>query len=359
MLRVLLALWLALLSFPASAAPEWRAAPEPITERPDIPAPDGGWWLEDGQYARVYGAVADKVTVRRLADHAATATPELGRRLGVPTGGTVDVYLAPTRAFFSSVQPGTPPDWADGTAWASLGLVFLHAPDARAGTATPLETVLDHELVHVLLGRAFHPQPVPRWLQEGLAQFYAGEVGPQTAEALAQAGGAGELLPLAQITRGFPRDPVTAQLAYAESADFVAFVHAQYGEEALRKLIRAIGGGQSFEDAVYTATGQDAKALEGAWLEQWASPWLRVVRIANSSVLWFVGSLAIVFGAYRRWKRGRDKLRAWEAEEARRLAALTPKPAPLFPLHPVTAYSGEDDVVVPLRPQVRRVEPYH
>ena len=49
----------------------------------------------------------------------------------------------------------------------------------------------------------------------------------------------------------------------------------------------------------------------------------------------------------------------FEAEEARRLAALTPKPAPLFPLHPVTAYAAEDDVVVPLRPQVRRVEPYH
>ena len=58
--RFLLALWLvvaALGSPAASAAPEWRAAPEVTTDRPLVPPPLGGWWIEEV----VLGDTANKV----------------------------------------------------------------------------------------------------------------------------------------------------------------------------------------------------------------------------------------------------------------------------------------------------------
>jgi hypothetical protein len=74
---------------------------------------------------------------------------------------------------------GPSPEWADATAWPELGAIFLRSPDIRVGGDEPLEQVLDHELVHVLLGRAFGDEQPPIWLQEGVAQVLAKQLGPR------------------------------------------------------------------------------------------------------------------------------------------------------------------------------------
>jgi hypothetical protein len=84
-------------------------------------------------------------------------------------------------ADFRALQPGQPPTWADATAYPAAGPICLRAPALRSGTDTRLEQVLDHELVHVLLGRAFAPAQPPTWLQEGIARVFAGEVGAYSA----------------------------------------------------------------------------------------------------------------------------------------------------------------------------------
>ena len=350
--NLLITLWftvLLLLPGRAEAAPgaAWVPAPVAPIERPAVPAPPGGWWVEDGLYARVSGIPADRPTVRRLADHAAQSVPKLSERLGVPAGGTIDIYLAPSRDFFSSMQPGETPAWAEGTAWAALGRVFLPAPEARNGTAQPIEQVLDHEIVHVLLGRAFAPKEPPHWLQEGLAQFYAGELGQDDAETLTSSGG--PILPLAQITRGFPRDPVLARAAYAESADFVGWLANRHGEGALRAMINAIDRGASFEDALQSATGEDPALITRAWESQWQDPWLRVAAWARSPVLWFVGAGALLAGWWRRRRRAQKKLQAWayeeEVERRRREAERAAWEVPVRPRLYVVEVQPEDSEV--------------
>lgn len=300
----------------SAGEPVARASHEPIVAPPVVTAPEGGWYEVDGIYARVLGADADRATVRRLADHAATAVPRLSRALGVPAGTRMDVYVAP-ESQFAAIQPGEPPDWADGTAWPTQGLVFLHSPHDRAGTAEALETVLDHEIVHVLLGRAFAPERPPRWLQEGMAQLYAGEINPALADTLAQAKLGGGLLPLPTLVRGFPADAGLARLAYAQSADFVGWIGTTYGDDALRRLVAELDRGATAEQAIRTVTGKPLAEVETAWSARWQSPWLWVKALLGSGILWGVFSLLIVVGAWRRWRRGKLRLALWEAEEER------------------------------------------
>lgn len=311
----------------ALAAPgaTMQRAPETV-ERPAIVAPPGGWWIEDGLYARVYGAGEDRVVVRRLADHAARAVPRLAARLGVPAGGTLDIYVAPTQDDFARIQPGAPPDWADGTAWPRLGLVFLKSPHARPGTAAPLEQVLDHEIVHVLLGRAFGPRPVPRWLQEGLAQVYAGEVGPGEAEPLFAATLGGDLT-LARLASDFHGDPGRAAVAYAGSADFISWIAGEWGEGAVRTLILRMAAGAEVDEALRVATGQPADAVEAGWRARWSGPlpWMRA--LAREEAFWGGASLLFLLGALKTRRRTQAKWARLEAQERweddqRRLAAL-------------------------------------
>ncbi len=289
-----------------------------------------GWAVAVAPLARLHGIPEDAVTLERLASHVTRRAPELAERLGVPFGAVVDIVLAPDDDLFASLQPGYTPDWADGTAWPSRGLIFLHAPSARRGDAPRLEQVLDHEIVHILVGRAFHGRPVPRWLQEGLAQHYAGEFGPETAETLSRAAGLGQLLPLQRISAGFPDDALGAQLAYAQTADFTAFLSqraggGEKGDAALRRLLAAGQRGAILSDAVVAATGESLETLEAEWLARWQSPWLAVDGLAQSGLPAAGAGILLAFGAWRRRRQFHADLERLDeedrAEDARKMHA--------------------------------------
>lgn len=310
----LLALLILLLQV-ALAGPTWQEAPE-SAERPPIAEPRGGWWSESGLYVTVHGAPEDSRTVRRLADHAAVALPRLSALLGIAPGADIDVYVASSAAQFQDIQPGETPDYADGTAWPKWGLVFLRSPALRPGTAEPLEQVLDHELVHVLVGQAFWPRTPPRWLQEGLAQYWAGELTPSVAERLSRVVfGRERLFSLNQLSSSFYGDPIRAAQGYAAAADFVGFLSGRYGVPALRSLIAEMAGGAGFPDALYVATGEELSVVEAAWRGRWMDASALQGALASPDLLWGLAGVLAVVGALRVRARTRLRLARWEQEE--------------------------------------------
>lgn len=315
---LLLVLFLLLPS--AVLAAQWRAAPEPSSaglRHAPPPVPEG--WVElRGLYVTVAGDPADYTTVERVLDHAETSVPRLARQMGVPAGPRITIRIAHTREQFRNLQPGTPPSWADATAWPHAGLIFLRAPRLRKGTAQPLTKVLDHEFTHVILGHAFGAREVPHWLQEGLAQYMAREYTPQLTRRMAQGVLGSSLSSLQELTSGFPQDPLRAQLAYAQSADLVAWLRNTYGEDSLRVIIRMLSRGEPVGAAFRAATGTSLEQVDHAWrsrLEQ--SPfWLSSV--VGDSFWWVIGAVLIVVGGVLVRRRNRVRLARWEREEALR-----------------------------------------
>lgn len=308
--------------FANAAGPSFDIAP-PDT-RPHVELPAAGWSIERGLYADVYGPAGEGALVRRLANHAATMAPILIQRLGVRPGGTLDIYVLDDQAEFQRLQPGRIPDWADGTAWPKYRLIFLRAPNLRANTADPVETVLTHELVHALLGPAFGGRDVPTWLQEGLAQFYAGE---SNARALAMARGdyGGGSFSLSQLTDGFPINPAGARLAYAQSADFIGFVAGHSGDAGLQTLVRHLAAGETTDAALRAAIGMSLSEADAAWRKPTENiVWTR--HFMNPGLWGAAGAVLLGVAAYRRTRRGKLKLERWEEEErlqaARRLAEI-------------------------------------
>jgi hypothetical protein len=283
---------------------------------PNVP-PD--WTTVPGTFVRVHGP-ADRVDqLVRIANHASTAFPALGTRLHLPLGDTVSIYVVETAEEFRDLQPGLPPGWADATAWPGIGAIFLRTPELRAGTDEPIERVLDHELVHVLLGRAFAPDQPPSWLQEGIAQVTAGEFGPEAAQTIASGG---PLMHLSQLQGGFPRDPVRARLAYAESADFIGWLGATYGDAAVAELIHGLARHHSMDDAMADATGELMPNVEQAWMERLSdgSP-LWISWIGNTQFWWGLGAVSLVGGGILRRRAFKRRMEEREREEQEQLAA--------------------------------------
>jgi hypothetical protein len=281
------------------------------------PWPDG-WVVEEGLYAAVAGDPADRGALRLAARHVEEAVPRIADDLGIPTGQRLRVYLCHTTEQFQELQPARPEAWADATTWPGAGLVFLRAPRLRAGTAAPLSQVLDHEVTHALIGQRFHGDPVPRWLHEGLAQVVAREYSGETTRALARGTLGTGLLSLDELVRGFPEDPDRARLAYAQSADLVAFIRNRYGQDALRTLVRRLAAGRPVRAAFREATGEGLDEVDEAWRGRLRQSQLWVPALVDDAFWWLAGGLLLVGGWLRLRRRNRER-RAWlEREEALR-----------------------------------------
>lgn len=327
MLRFLLAAALSFLPlappFPGSLlgsatahAQEWTMG-EPVPEPVDLPVEPSDFVTVEGTFLRVHGPETETDLLLRLARHGSAALPRLAERLEVPIGSTVHVYVARDEAEFRALQPGSVPVWADATTWARTGAVFLRAPAARGGDAAPLEQVFDHELVHVLVGRAFGDAHPPTWLQEGLARLLADEVTPREAEALVRARGTGGLIPLDALANGFPRDGLRARLAYAESGDFVAWLAETYGPAVIPDLLRHSAAGAGMNEAVYRATGDLLHEVEADWLATHATgSGARLAALASGEWLWGLGSVALVGAGIQRRRRFHRRLEEMAREEA-------------------------------------------
>jgi hypothetical protein len=303
----------------ARSAPAWS---EQLQE--SIPPFPATYTTVKAPWLRVHGHPDQLDAMMRVADHGAEALPRLAERLGVPVGTTVQIVVASTDAEFRALQPGRAPTWADAVAYPALGVIYLRAPSARGGDQAPIEQVLDHELVHVLLGRAFAPARPPSWLQEGVAQVLAGEAGPELAGQIATGMATGGLIDLSTLERGFPRDARRAQLAYAQSADFVAWLEDQHGDDVIPRLVQHTREGNTLAASVRHVTGDFLEEVEARWRRRFtANTTFALSGLFNEGLLFSVGGLMLAVGGVQRKRQFRRRMVELEAEEAAidRLAA--------------------------------------
>lgn len=321
MRRWLLALGLLLVSSVPGAAraePSFTLPREEVTlDVADVPAIPDTWVSIPGIAFTVHGAPEDDDLLRSLSAHGDEALPRLADALDLPIGGEIHVFLAEDEARFRALQPGHPPVWADATAYPSAGTIFLRHPDVRGGVARPLEQVLDHELVHLVLGRAFGDVPVPRWLQEGVAQVYSGEHGPNQASRLARGLRLTDTFSLSDLERGFPEDAARAELAYALSADFVAWLRGTYGDDAVGRLVRAARTGRSLDAAMPEVTGLSLAEVDAKWSARFAGAsalsWLP--SIPTEDLLFGIGGLAFLAVGATRFRGQRRRMAAVRRDE--------------------------------------------
>lgn len=315
MFAALLSLWLGVSD---AEAQEWSKADKPvdlsITLEPPPPIPMRFVSLP-GTYATVHGRPQDRAAMERIAKHAAESIPRIAERLGIGAGPSMSITLADDETAFAELQPGAPPSWADGTAWPHRSLIYLKSPRIRAGTAKPLTQVLDHEITHVLLGQAFGRQPVPRWLQEGLAQWVAGEITPELPSRIARGSWRTGLFTLDQLTSDFPSDPSEADLAYAQSADLIAYVATEYGEEAIPTLVQSMARGRTVNAAFLDATGQLASTVDEDWRGSLSTGFLSLAPLSDDFIWLGLAAPLVLVAFWGKRRRNRRVLARWAAEE--------------------------------------------
>ncbi|MFC1575052.1 hypothetical protein ACFL5A_00195 [Gemmatimonadota bacterium] len=136
----------------------------------------------------------------------------------------VTVYLAPHQALFDSLTGGTVPEWGAAVAIPTLGRMVLPAYGSQRGRGASEARVLKHEWAHLGLHQYLSGLRIPRWFDEGYAEWSSGGWGPSQGWRLRVAFAMGQAPPLDSLILDWPRDRASAELAYLLSATAVEYM---------------------------------------------------------------------------------------------------------------------------------------
>jgi hypothetical protein len=187
-----------------------------------------------------------------------------------------------------------------------------------------LEDTFKHELMHILLHQRIGSPNLPKWLDEGVAQWASGGIADimrtGDKDLLQQAVLSHRLLPLKEISSNFPDSPNSLILAYEESKSFTEFLVKHYGEAQLRLLLQGLEKHETIEKAIYDIYGVSLDVLEQTWKKGLIreNPWIAYIADHMSWLLFFLAALITVAGfcvAKRRMRNYRDEEDEAEGEE--------------------------------------------
>lgn len=259
-----------------------------------------------------------------------------GLPTGVPSG--VDLFLASDRQAFDRMTGGEVPHWGAGVAIPSLDRIviplFAH-PWTGGGSE---DRTLLHEWAHLGLHQRLEGWRVPRWLDEGYAQWASGgwdaSAGWQLRVALAR----GSAPPLDSLRLAWPRGESRARLAYLLSASAVEYLIDQVGERGLEVLLDRWAETGEFETSFRRTFGMTTGTFEQRWARHVSDRYGWIVILSHSAVFW--GALAVALLVMVRIRRTRDRERMAELradEPPDRPAYWAPPPHP-----PIGGFQGEN-----------------
>ena len=234
--------------------------------------------------------------------------------LGRDWPGVTEIRVGVGRAEFEALAlpGGAPPGWAVALAYPAHRIVLLNA---LTMTGPEGQVTLRHELAHVALGQL--ARNWPRWFQEGLAQTLTGENFSMTHyAALFRAVTQEKVFRFEHLADSWPDLPSDVEIAYAQSAAFVAWLSARHGPEGMGRLVDEVATNQPFEQAFGKAFHTSLWVEELAWRDGMATRYGWLPLTTSSSLLW-LGATGLVVAAYvRRRQQKAAKMEEMAEQEA-------------------------------------------
>jgi hypothetical protein len=314
----------------AAAPPPGGPGPERVLAAP--PQADTTWTLDGERYGTLRGsrvvvrfAASDSLVARRVLDLLQGQPPLPGLEAGFPRD--VTAVLAHTPEAFDQLTGGRVPEWRAGVAVPELGLLVVPTGEGPRILDPEGTRVLRHEWAHLGLHQALGGLRIPRWFDEGYAQWASG--GWDAAEAwrlrvLLAMGGAP---PLDSLSLDWPRGRAEAQVAYLLAASAVSYLLEGSGERGLAIFLARWRDGRSFDAALRATFGVTQGQFEEHWRRHVKKRYGWLLVVSRSAVFWMILALLLLFMARSRQQRNRARMARLRAGEVPDLPAYWERPA--------------------------------
>lgn len=168
-----------------------------------------------------------------------------------------------------------------------------------------LGIIMKHELCHLLLHNQLKGGELPRWLDEGIAQWASDGVAEimmsRKGSILDTAVLSKKLISIRRLSKGFPEDRKSLLMAYEESKSIVEFINHEFGKDGILDLLRHLQAGYEIDAAVKKSFSVSFQELERSWHVHLRKKITWFTYLANNlyGILFFLAALITVAGFIR------------------------------------------------------------
>ncbi|MBN4057118.1 hypothetical protein JYU19_02295 [bacterium AH-315-J21] len=223
------------------------------------------------------------------------------------------LYIANNEAQFDSLVQGVFPHWGAAAALPQLHRIVLKSPHLKL-TGKTMETLAAHEYSHLLM-YALADGKAPRWMDEGLAMYFAQEWSYQDFVNVSWAAIRGTMIPLAEIESLNTFSKARAEVAYAESYLAVNYLFEYYGPEGMKETLSGLKAGLSIDSAMQRAFGLDEAGFEREVFANIRENHTLLGILMGSNLFWGALALIVVIGFIRTRLNRKKRYAQWEEEE--------------------------------------------
>ena len=174
-----------------------------------------------------------------------------------------------------------------------------------------IEVTLKHELCHLLLNNYIEREKLPKWLNEGIAQWVSGGIGElimsEDRSILDGAILSGKYLNIRALQERFPKDRKSLILAYEESKSLVEYIISKYGNDGILMLLKYLKDGDEPDVAILKSLSISIDELEKEWYNYHKRKisWITYLASNLYEILFFLSALILIYGFIRRLMKKR------------------------------------------------------
>jgi hypothetical protein len=277
----------------------WLGAPA-AAQAPD--SLDGEPYVAlEGRRASIHFARRDSLVAERVLGLLEAQAPLPALPGSMPSG--VVAVLAHSAAAFDDLTGGIVPEWRAGVAIPAARMLVMPMGEGPRVLDPEGRRTLRHEWAHLGLHAFLGDLRVPRWFDEGYAQWSSGGFDATEAWRLRALLALGRAPSMDSLALGWPTDREDARAAYLLAASAIALLLERWRE------------GRSFDGALRSTFGVTPGQFEEDWRRHVRSRYGWLLVLSHSTVFWLLLTFVLLLMVRARRARNREKLAALRASE--------------------------------------------
>ena len=184
-----------------------------------------------------------------------------------------------------------------------------------------IELTLKHELCHLLIHQYAQGGKIPKWLDEGIAQWASAGIADilisPKRSLLNESVIAGQSLNLRALVDTFPREKESLHLAYEASKSFVTYLVERFGVASITDILEHIRKGEDWETAIDKAVLLSFDELQKDWHLDLKRKLTWYTYVINNlyEILFFFAAILAAVGFVRAFLRKRAYMREYDDVE--------------------------------------------
>jgi len=164
-----------------------------------------------------------------------------------------------------------PQEWTGGVAFTRYGTIVIGIASNNLYWG---KRAIAHELAHLVIHQmTLNPYiDLPTWLDEGLAMYTEGALGPAFVAYLNMAIAENSLISVRSLSSPFSAYAEESYLSYAQSYSLVEFLISNYGQGKMLELLNTFRQGSSYDGALNKVYDFDMDGLNTLWRDYVTMP---------------------------------------------------------------------------------------